>query len=175
MGYVHYYSRNITTPDPSDAYGRLAIDAMRIVSEAQAQGIRICGWHGAGEPEFTEAFFQFNGWDGVEGLSIVGERESCETFRWDAVPTIGEFDDRERIAQTGMIDGWVKTQARPYDAAVCAVLIRAKVHYGAHVWVGSDGCWGEPHPEEWAKATWLPGRALYEATFGEPAPCPFSL
>lgn len=175
MGYEHYITRSITTPEPREAYGRLAIDAMRIVREAKAQGVVVCNWDGTGEPEFTEGSFRLNGSDGVErlpGAVIVGRRESAETFVWEAVPTLDEWDDAERCAQYGLTRG-IKTHAYPYDAVVCAILIRAAVHYGDSVRIGSDGYWDVPPVGEWERGTWLPGRALYEATFGEAAERPW--
>jgi len=59
-----------------------------------------------------------------------------------------------------------KTAMRPYDAVVTAILIRAKTIYGSCAIISSDGDW---------ETDWQEGRRLYEAVFGEVAPCPMEM
>jgi len=139
-------------------FGKLALDAKAIIAEAQKQGIAIRGYDGNGEPEYNEAYFRFNG-DASEG-------HDYETFAWEALPEQPDWQ-RKHYAAEGrnphQIFDFCKTAHKPYDAVVCAVLIRAKVIYGDLVEVRSDGDWTD----------WQAGRTLYETVFGEEAPSPF--
>lgn len=149
MGYTHYWYRKDGAED-RQAFRELGTDTKRIIAEAERRGIRLGDAFGENEPEFTELRFALNGY---------GE-DSYETFAWPSVVTRAEWD-------TSPDDEWVfactKTQYRPYDAVVCAILIRAKRIYGDGLRVSSDGSW-----EDWAE-----GRELYEAVFGMEAPKPF--
>ena len=148
MGYTHYWYRKDGVED-RQAFQELGTDAKRIIAEAERRGIRVADWDGTGEPEFSELRFALNG---------VGE-EAHETFSWPSVVNRAEWDTSD--------DEWVfactKTAYKPYDAVVCAILIRAKRIYGDGLRVSSDGYW-----EDWAE-----GRSLYEAVFGMEAPRPF--
>jgi hypothetical protein len=90
---------------------------------------------------------------------------SHETFRWEANPVQPEWRKDEIL-----YFDFCKTNQKPYDAVVTAILIRAKVIYGKLLQVGSDGEW-TGDPLSWG--TWASGRALYEEVFNIEAPCPF--
>ncbi len=81
-------------------------------------------------PEFMSERIWFNG----------AEPDDYETFV--LVPRATHFT-------------FCKTQFKPYDRLVCAVLIAAKHHLGDGIVVSSDGDWDE----------WAPGRDLYAAVF----------
>lgn len=151
MGYTHYFVRKPHTGTPAQ-FITLALDAQRIIDAAEAQGITICDWKGEGKPEFTEAYFSLNG-------SRMND-ESCETFLWDAVAELGDW---EIEAGRTVCFSFTKTNYKPYDAVVTAILIRAAVIYGDDVEISSDGLWSD----------WVSGRTLYAETFGEYAPRPF--
>jgi len=157
MGYTHYHTRNARAKGSAYMFGKLALDAKAIIAEAQKQGIAIRGYDGNGEPEYNEAYFRFNG-DASEG-------HDYETFAWEALPEQPDWQ-RKHYAAEGrnphQIFDFCKTAHKPYDAVVCAVLIRAKVIYGNLVEVRSDGDWTD----------WQAGRTLYETVFGEQAPNP---
>ncbi len=152
MGYTHYHIRNKKNLGSAYYFGKLALDAKTIIAKAETLGISIRGRDGTGEPEFTEGYFSLNGNAELE--------QDYETFSWEALPTQQEWE-----AKRGGNDifDFCKTQYRPYDAVVTAILIRAKVIYGSCVDVRSDGSWSE----------WQAGRDLYESVFGEEAPNPF--
>lgn len=152
MGYTHYWERPVRNYGSAYMFGKLALDAKRIVEYANANGISIANGMGEGSPEFTESYFSLNG-DASKG-------EDYETFFWEAMPEQQEWRKDEPMTFT-----FCKTQYRPYDAVVNAILIRAKVIYGSCVQVSSDGSWSE----------WQAGRDMYEAVFGEVAPCPFEM
>lgn len=157
MGYTHYFTRDKRNVGSAWMFGRLALDAKKIIEQAKSEGIEICGALGTGEPEFTEAFFRFNGTE-VGGLDH-------ETFAWEALPEQPEWQTKHfaKGDKKNDIFDFCKTAYKPYDAVVTAVLIRAKEIYGTLVDISSDGHWQE----------WQAGRDLYERVFSEVAKCPF--
>ena len=168
MGYTHYHTRNANNKGSAYMFGKLALDAKAIIAEAQSQGIVIRGYDGTGKPEFTEAYFRFNG-DADAGLDH-------ETFAWEALPDQPEWQRKHYEAEGKnpyQIFDFCKTAYKPYDAVVTAILIRAKVIYGNLVEVRSDGVWDKQ--EKWGEyGHWGAGRKLYETVFGEEAPNPFA-
>lgn len=157
MGYTHYWTRPRKNAGSAYMFGKLTLDAKKIIEEAQGQGIRIRNGHGEGEPEFNEAFFSING---DTTVSINGRDLAHETFCWQGIPTVSEWrkDEPETF-------DFCKTAYKPYDVVITAILIRAKHIYGDCVSVSSDGDWESIH--------WAFGRELYELVFGEVAECPF--
>lgn len=137
MGYTHYWERPANNTGTAEMYGRLALDAKAICEQSE---IPLAGPFGVGKPEFTEGYFSFNG---------QGPDNDHETFQWQANPTQVEYRK-----DTPDIFNFTKTARKPYDAVVCAVLIRAKMIYGDLVTVMSDGNWGSDE--------WPVGIALYE-------------
>lgn len=134
MGYTHYWT--ISSPD-REAFGRLALDTKQIL---ETTSVKICGWDGTGDPEITEGRIAFNGdastEDDYETFSIESEEQGFSFCKTSGV--------------------------RPYDAVVCAVLLRAADIYGDAIEVKSDGDWPE----------WQDGRDLYAKVFGIEAPKP---
>lgn len=162
MGYTHYWRR--PRPDGEHyhthsayMFGQLAFDALKIIKQAEQDGIRIRNGYGEGEPEFNEAFFSING--DASAFSDDGRDLAHETFYWEGIPTISEHrkDEPETF-------NFCKTAYKPYDAVITAILIRAKHIYGSYVSISSDGDWHE----------WQTGRELYERVFSEVAECPFN-
>ena len=158
MGYTHYWRRPRTNAGSSYMYGKLALDAKKIIAEGERDGIRIRNGNGEGEPEFNEAFFSING--DASGFTDDGRDLVHETFCWEGIPSVS----KHRKDEPTTFD-FCKTAYKPYDAVVTAILIRAKHIYGSCVSVSSDGEWGE----------WQAGRELYKRVFGEVAGCPFTL
>ena len=152
MGYTHYVRRPVKNAGSAYFYAKLALDAKRLCDFANANGIRIRNGMGEGEPEFTEFHFSING-DASQGLDH-------ETFFWAGIPEHPEW----RKGEKHYFD-FCKTAMKPYDAAVTAILIRAKSIYGSCVIISSDDDW---------ETDWQDGRKLYESVFGETANCPFS-
>lgn len=148
MGYSHYWYRPHGHED-REAFRELGTDAKRIITTArEREGIEVAGWDGTGAPGFDEQSFRLNGCD----------PESCETFVWESRAWGWHYEGDPRAF------GCVKTARNPYDAVVCAILIRAKLIYGDYLTVSSDGDW---------HAEWIPGRRLYLATFDTLAPWAF--
>jgi len=146
MGYTHYWERNVSVEN-KEQYGKLALDAKKIVEFAKAKGIKIADWEGEtlDGDEWTESRFDLNGY----------RDESHESFIWQAIVREPSFMPNE-----GWSFDFCKTAHKPYDCVVTAILCRAKYHYGESVKISSDGRW----------ADWQTGRDLYEEVFGsEPA------
>lgn len=142
MGYTHYWSATQYTPD-SEAYGHTLVDAKAIIEEARRQGITIVRDYDepGTDPELTEGRIWLNG-EGEDGH---------ETFVFDAVP--GSFT-------------FCKTERKPYDAVVGAILIRAKVHYGEAIKISSDGSNEWDSDDQWA--VWPAARQLVRDALAGP-------
>ena len=154
MGYSHYWYR-IETPDgplptePPDAYGHLALDTIAITTAAAQAGIPLAGGDAApgSHPTIDEGGICLNGGPGA----------SAETFAWPARP--GPAAWWTTLPGQRWWDA-CKTGREPYDAVVCAVLIRAKARYGRSIRIESDGNWDGTtingrHSPEWTLARHL--------------------
>jgi peptidoglycan hydrolase-like protein with peptidoglycan-binding domain len=182
MGYCHYFTR-LPNQEQKDSYGRLAMDAIAIIREAQKHGIHLGSFRGDEAPEINEGRIVING---VMGPTTYGTLEafqkvahmsvsdgSHETFFWEAnaLPS-DDYWNIDEYRQTGRVNNFVKTNEKPYDAVVCALLIAAKDHYGDSVLIGSDGDW---ESGGWScEAGWVAGRELYEAALKKPAVYPMT-
>jgi len=134
MGYTHYWYRNID--EPSDAYGRFAMDARRIIDVADlAYGIRLGDWEGErfepGDGPVTEGEIRFNGL----------HTGRCETFLWPARNSPDEWPS----SYEGMQFNCTKTRYLPYGEVICALLIRAPKYYEGVI-ISSDGDFDD---EQW--------------------------
>lgn len=156
MGYTHYTRRPVKNAGSAYFYGKLALDAKKLCDYANANGIRIRNGEGLGEPEFTEFSFSING--DAEAFSDDGRDLAHETFYWAGIPTHPNHREGEPE-----FFSFCKTNYKPYDAVITAILIRAKHIYGSCVSISSDGNWQD----------WQAGRELYERVFSEVAECPF--
>lgn len=155
MGYTHYVERPVTNSGTPEMFGRLALDAKTICGQS---GVPLAGWDGTGEPEFTESYFRFNG---------KGDTDSYETFSWQAVP-----EQKEHRRGQPMTSDFCKTEHKPYDAVICAILIRAKMIYGDLVDIYSDGDWGSG---DWQNGIALYSRVAFAQGWAErDAVCPFT-
>ena len=156
MGYTHYTCRPVKNAGSAYFYGKLALDAKKLCDYANANGIRIRNGEGLGEPEFTEFSFSING--DAEAFSDDGRDLAHETFYWAGIPPHPNHREGEPE-----FFSFCKTNYKPYDAVITAILIRAKHIYGSCVSISSDGNWQD----------WQAGRELYERVFSEVAECPF--
>lgn len=174
MGYTHYWYTHRDAP--ADAYGRTALDAKRLFVVAAELGYDLADWKGEGQPECSEGAIAFNGRAG-------NPDQSYETFRinaqWEpngwttammhgADPALDPTGWRFDCCKIGFLD---PAGFRPYGDVVEALLVRAKVYYGIHMVVASDGEW-EARDGAWG--TWAKGRDLYQLAYGEAPVCPFA-
>lgn len=134
MGYTHYFPDLTATPD-------VIADARKIIA---ASGVTICGPKGQGLPILDE----------VEGIRLNGFRvagEACETFHLRGTK------------EPHYPDMWTfcKTEQKPYDEVVTAILIAAAVRTldSTTGIVRSDGRW-----DNWAAGVDLFEKAVRPLT-----------
>lgn len=129
MGYSHRWTiKEEITPAKFSEW----VDCVKAIVEiATDAGIPLGNGLGEDAPEIAENLVAFNG---------VGH-DGHETFGI----TLGDsgFD-------------FCKTAGKPYDAAVTASLISAKIVFGSAIEIASDGNWDD----------WQTGRVLYYTVFG---------
>lgn len=166
MSYTHAWHRIETAsgplpPEPRDAYGRVAFDALAIIETAHRASITLAdGAANAGSrPVVDEGGIWLNG----------APPDHCETFAWPAAPGEPWWSDQPGHRW----HDFCSTNRRPYDAVVCAILIRVGVHYGASVQISSDGGWdGTTYGDTWYPE-WVSGRRIVTDLFGPDADiCP---
>lgn len=153
MGYTHYFYRDEVRSSDAELFEVFSVQARRILLQAEKEGYLLADAYGEklGEWEVNEQRVVFNGYGS----------ESHETFSWPRKcpsPIPGITTQPE-----GYAFDFCKTNQKPYDDVVTAVLILAKDIYGDAVRISSDGM--EP---DWAK-----GAALYGRTFGAVPRPPF--
>jgi len=133
MGYTHYWN---VREEGEKSFAFLLADTKTIIDAERSHVVLVNGMGDEGtSPELSEGRIVFNGED----------PDGYETFYF---------------AKDGRGFQFCKTGRKPYDAIVCAVLIRAKVHYGDGIEISSDGDW--ENTEEWGQ-----GALLCRELFGE--------
>ncbi len=130
MGYTHYWYRLPILP--AERWEEFLADARRLVEAARARGVRL------GAPQAEMGSDPVLTGDEV-ALNGVGA-ESCE---WFVIPR--EIASPRRLNEEGLAFSFCKTQGRPYDLVVTAILVAARHRFAEAFKVHSDG--GEP---EWA-------------------------
>ena len=141
MGYTH--SRYRVAAFPVDPWAAFVEDAKAIVSEVSRRGIALADEYGdeGTSPCVGGIIVRFNGVGPAAHESFRMERFFC--------------GPPSRVRKDLFFD-WCKTQRKPYDLAVMALLVAAKLRFEALIVVQSDG--GE---NEWA-----PGKSLCQAILG---------
>lgn len=173
MGYTHYW-RRVQEFDP-ESYKAVVRDFQRIRRHLRMAGVMFAGPHGDGEPVFNDEQIRFNGPSNCghdhRDLGITWPAENPdpeavtdEAGTWFAGLTLNrrtcggdcshESFILDRIDREDF--NFCKTAYKPYDLAVCCVLIIAKHHLGKAISVSSDG-----GPEQWRDAVELCQRILY--------------
>lgn len=166
MGYSHYiYQKNDFT---DEQWSNICLETLDIIvkycdkknivlareydAPAEAQpGL----WGGPkilpAPPEVNHDVIRFNGWkdEGHETFIVTKKRPDNPAYD----PNAEEFFD------------FCKTARKPYDIAVCLVLLSMKRHAPDNVRISSDGEWdGE----------WLEARKVYKKLFEVEPSCPFT-
>ena len=146
MGYTHYWYRDesrMFTEDTFDFYGEFAEMARQICETAEKQGIKLADAHGE----------RLGAWQ-VDGESVrlngYGE-DSHESFVWDRVCP----EPQEWVKDVSYFD-FCKTNRKPYDTVVTALLLAVREAYGDAVRISSDGGFFE----------WQDGVSLFEEATG---------
>jgi len=129
MGYTNYWNQH--RPFTPQEWFTIARDTQAIIAEADRRGVKIAGASGTGKPNIGEAQIAFNGF---------GEDESYETFSLTADPgqrfraATDTPTRRHKAYASRKLQEWTtthasfefcKTERRPYDGVVKAVLARA--------------------------------------------------
>lgn len=125
MGYTHYF-RTHKDGIPVAAWEKICADVTTLLANLPA-GLKIV--HEYDEPgtlpEITDSLIMFNG-NGDEGH---------ETFYFERIPKPQSWEDPTE----GTVFAFCKTACKPYDLAVCGVLIVIRYHAQEYVSVSSDG------------------------------------
>lgn len=166
MGYSHYWYRKSDFTEKQ--WGNICLDALDIiVKHCDKKRIVLAReydspveahpslWGGPKmlptPPEVTPDHIRFNGWkdEGHETFIVTKARPDLPVWDSDAKES---FD-------------FCKTARKPYDLAVCLVLLSVKRHAPRSVKIGSDGDWNS----EWTEA-----RRVYKELFGVDPKFPFN-
>jgi tetratricopeptide (TPR) repeat protein len=142
LGYCHYWGRPTELPGPE--FGSFAAEC-RTLRRALDGDVKIGDSIGEGEPIFSEEAICFNGHRDL----------GHETF---LIRRVFDTQDQE-LGRFGLYWDFVKTNGKPYDQLVVAVLVSLK-HYFPTSALSSDG----------GKEDWASGIALYERATGRQAP-----
>lgn len=153
MGYTHYWVAPTADPDYAAAWPAILTDTRAIVTAVRAAGIVIAGPDGYRRPLLDD-----------DGIAFNGDATSDLDYDIFALAPPG--------APPGHGDAFCKTAYRPYDLAVCAVLLRCQLLLPDQFYLRSDGRWDR----EWLRGTMptapdaqhaVPGaRRLVAALFG---------
>jgi hypothetical protein len=183
MGYTHLWEYAPETPQFREHWPQILADAQLIVAHAAAVNITLAGGDGSGAAKL----------DLTDGIILNGDRASHEagdSFVLDPAPWRGwaeanKTGDRgqrawarahkAQLAATGFDTAFCKTKRRPYDAVVCAILLRARYLAPEAIFIAGGGTWqhewrygadslpGAHTPEQSARS----GRGILEALFGQ--------
>lgn len=151
MGYSHYIYRK--TDFTAKQWEKVSLEAFQILDCCKDRKIVLAYEYDApepGNPEVTPDVIRFNGWkdEGHETFLITRKRPDNHAYDPDAKES---FD-------------FCKTARKPYDLAVCLVMLSMKRHAPRSVRIGSDGEWDDE---------WLEARRVYRELFGVEPKCPF--
>lgn len=148
MGYTHYWY--VKGPLDQGTWDEFKGEAQDIVREAQANGIRVRGSLGDGEPTF-----------GSDRIALNGDNDRNQDYESFIVTRkgSGQIADYGEMKGKGFSFDCCKTQYRPYDEVVVAILISLATHFPDTVIVRSDG--SAPHGE------FDQGVDLYQRTTGK--------
>ncbi len=167
MGYTHYWRRSedFTT----EQWEKICLETLDIIvrhcdrkfitlafeydSPSEPQPTLFGGpKYGPRPPEVSPDLIRFHGWKDEGHETFFLTREKPENPSWD--PTAKESFD------------FCKTARKPYDLAVCLVLLSMSRHAPDSVKISSDGDWD---------AEWLEAREVYKKLFGVDVECPFQV
>lgn len=147
MGYTHYFEYPPTKIDDA-TWDRFTAACADIFDAAEARGIPLGDAFGEDEPEVGRRRVAFNGAepDDYETLAIDRREPDPAESQW-RYEQYKERGDRLWL--------FCKTEHRPYDQVVCAVLLAgAEILPEFDTW--SDGDWSR----------WIDGRTLFRQALG---------
>lgn len=160
MGYTHYWNRSADFT--TEQWEKICLETLDIIvrhcdrkgivlafehdSPSEPQPVLFGGpKHGPRPPEVSPDLIRFNGWKGEGHETFYVTRERADP------------DEKESF-------DFCKTARKPYDLAVCLVLLSMHRHAPDRVKIGSDGDW----ETDWAEA-----RRVYNSLFDAHVDCPW--
>lgn len=151
MGYTQYIYRK--TDFTAKQWEKISLETFQILDYCKGRKIVLAYEYDSpeqGNTQVTPDIIRFNGWkdEGHETFLITRKRPDNPPYDPDAKES---FD-------------FCKTARKPYDLAVCLVLLSMKRHAPRNVRIASDGEWDH----EWTEA-----RRAYRELFGVEPKCPF--
>lgn len=165
MGYCHHFAYQPHHPEFISGWPQLTADAELIIAACARRGVRLGpgveGYQGKTAPEANERWIWLNGapWGRLEHetLLILGPGKEAE----ECVKQMADW-----FGKVSFVWASVKTQRKPYDLAVTAILLRARLLMPQAFGLSSDGAWAG----EWGTA-----RDLVAELFGaSPVESPFT-
>ena len=138
--------------DVKKLIGNLPKHSKSAGNEYYEEPLELAGWDGDGKPEFSGDEIRFNG--------VNNNDMSHESFVIEKIfqSSKGRLPPKEN----GMCSAFCKTARKPYDLAVCCVLLLARKNFGDEFVIFSDG--GDYLTSE----DWKPARDLIiELGFGD--------
>ena len=151
MGYSHYIYRK--SDFSQKQWENVCLETFQILDHCKGKRIALAYEYDSpesGNPEVTPDHIRFNGWKDEGHETFLITREKPENPSYD--PKAKESFD------------FCKTNRKPYDLAVCLVMLSMKRHAPRSVRIGSDGDWDNE---------WLEARLVYKDLFGVEPKCPF--
>lgn len=163
IGYTHYWYRNKDFTQKQ--WEKICIETLDIVVKHCDRNRITLAWEydvpaelqptlfggekwGPKVPQVDNEVIRFNGWKENGHETFLVERE---------VPSQG-------FAENGDHFSFCKTARKPYDMAVCLVLLSMKRHSPDSIRIGSDGEWDDE---------WKGVREVYKKLFDVEVECPF--
>ena len=131
MGYTHYFRYQPTALDFATAWPQIVTDSQLICHAVTAAGVVLAGPLGTGTPVA----------DPIDGISLNGSAERGEDH--DTLTILSP-----QLGGSGHQSRFCKTERRPYDLAVTAILLRCRLLAPDEFRLASDGTW-----HEWAITT----------------------
>lgn len=183
MGYTHLWEYAPKSPQFREHWPQILEDAQLIVAHAATINITLAGGDGTGAPKL----------DLTDGICLNGDRgehEAGDPFHLDPQPWRGwahanKTGDpgqrawarahKRQLTTTGFDTAFCKTKRRPYDAVVCAIMLRARYLAPDAIFIAGDGKWqqewrygadslpGQKTPEQQARSP----RGIVEELFGQ--------
>lgn len=150
MVYLHRFAFSPESDPFLAAWPKMVTDAQTICNVVRRSGVELAGTVGNGDPIFGEHYIALNGprYDPkLKGSALVIDRRPPDSFD----------PDFESYLWKGFILGDCDTEAKPYDLAVTAILLRCAQLCPPSFVITSDGSWD---------TDWAPARSICQTLFG---------
>jgi len=147
MGYTHYYTQ--TRDFTGKEWSAIQLNTLTIEKYCcEKHEIKLRDSRGSNKP--VRYAFDILSFNGIEGLSC----EDFELIRWP--------EDYVNSLISTTVEFSCKTDRKPYDLAVCLLLLRLTAIAPDAIKISSDGYWDKD---------WVPARKAYVELFEEEPIC----